>query len=195
MVRVAARQLRAELGAGFQFCWTDGNELASSVLLGAAAVPSLLVLDVASQRYFLPPQPDALDGAALALFLRAVAAGQVQVGWRRASPSPRHALRSEPRRPRRAAAAEAPALRPVQHALRERPAGKGEAALKEVLQNMFATQPLLSCCLFGLPLGVLSIICYTLCSTDASLDRDEVYRRSDDDQDESDDAPGHDKYE
>lgn len=45
---------------------------------------------------------------------------------------------------------------------------------------MFATQPLLACCLFGLPLGILSVICYTLCSSDVSIDREEIYKDSDD---------------
>lgn len=53
---------------------------------------------------------------------------------------------------------------------------------------MFATQPLLSCCLVGLPLGVLSVICYTLCSTDACVDRDEIYGDEDDDEGTEDDG-------
>uniref|UniRef100_A0A5S6Q7G0 Thioredoxin domain-containing protein n=1 Tax=Trichuris muris TaxID=70415 RepID=A0A5S6Q7G0_TRIMR len=44
---------------------------------------------------------------------------------------------------------------------------------------MFSNQPLLACCLFGLPLGIASVICYTICSTDVSLSTDEVYDESD----------------
>ncbi|KFD54294.1 hypothetical protein M513_04836 [Trichuris suis] len=41
---------------------------------------------------------------------------------------------------------------------------------------MFSNQPLLACCLFGLPLGIASVICYTICSTDVSMSTDEVKR-------------------
>ncbi|CDW56443.1 protein disulfide isomerase TMX3 [Trichuris trichiura] len=44
---------------------------------------------------------------------------------------------------------------------------------------MFSNQPLLACCLFGLPLGIASVICYTICSTDVSMSTDEVYDESD----------------
>ncbi|CAJ0568317.1 unnamed protein product, partial [Mesorhabditis spiculigera] len=43
------------------------------------------------------------------------------------------------------------------------------------VHNMFATQPLLTTCLFGVPIAFLSIICYSICSADFSVDRDEVY--------------------
>jgi hypothetical protein len=47
---------------------------------------------------------------------------------------------------------------------------------------MFATQPLLTCCLFGLPMGILGIICYSLCSADFSVDHEEIYPDSEDEQ-------------
>ncbi|KRZ53770.1 Mitochondrial import inner membrane translocase subunit TIM44, partial [Trichinella nativa] len=46
------------------------------------------------------------------------------------------------------------------------------------IYTMFANQPLLACCLFGLPLGIFSVICYTICSTDVSVDSDEIYADS-----------------
>ncbi|KRZ72005.1 Mitochondrial import inner membrane translocase subunit TIM44, partial [Trichinella papuae] len=53
------------------------------------------------------------------------------------------------------------------------------------IYTMFANQPLLACCLFGLPLGIFSVICYTICSTDVSVDGDEIY--ADSDESDSDD--------
>ncbi|KRY65957.1 Mitochondrial import inner membrane translocase subunit TIM44, partial [Trichinella pseudospiralis] len=53
------------------------------------------------------------------------------------------------------------------------------------IYTMFANQPLLACCLFGLPLGIFSVICYTICSTDVSVDSDEIY--ADSDESDSDD--------
>ncbi|KJH43480.1 protein disulfide-isomerase domain protein [Dictyocaulus viviparus] len=41
--------------------------------------------------------------------------------------------------------------------------------------QMFATQPLLSSVLFGMPIAFLSIICYSICSADFTVDREEFY--------------------
>jgi hypothetical protein len=48
--------------------------------------------------------------------------------------------------------------------------------------SMFSTQPLLTCCLFGLPAGILAIICYTVCSADFSVEHEEVYPDDEDDE-------------
>ncbi|KAF8365670.1 hypothetical protein PRIPAC_83499 [Pristionchus pacificus] len=48
--------------------------------------------------------------------------------------------------------------------------------------QMFSTQPLLSCCLFGVPIAFLSMITYSLCMADFSVDRDEIYPDEDDDE-------------
>ncbi|GMR52304.1 hypothetical protein PMAYCL1PPCAC_22499 [Pristionchus mayeri] len=57
--------------------------------------------------------------------------------------------------------------------------------------QMFSTQPLLSCCLFGVPIAFLSMITYSLCMADFSVDRDEIYPDEDDEDrellDDSDD--------
>lgn len=50
---------------------------------------------------------------------------------------------------------------------------------------MFRAQPLLTICIFGLPLAFFSLITYCLCSSDFSVDRDEVYPDEDDDTDGS----------
>lgn len=46
---------------------------------------------------------------------------------------------------------------------------------------MFRAQPLLTLCLLGVPLSFLSLITYCICSTDFSVDRDEIYPDEDDD--------------
>nr|CAD2152696.1 unnamed protein product [Meloidogyne enterolobii] len=43
------------------------------------------------------------------------------------------------------------------------------------LLDMFKHQPILTVCLFGVPLAFFSIITYSICSADFSVDRDEVY--------------------
>uniref|UniRef100_A0A1I7YY81 UAS domain-containing protein n=1 Tax=Steinernema glaseri TaxID=37863 RepID=A0A1I7YY81_9BILA len=41
--------------------------------------------------------------------------------------------------------------------------------------DMFANQPILTSCLFGVPLAFLSIITYSICSSDFSVDRESIY--------------------
>ncbi|KAI6178419.1 hypothetical protein M3Y98_00498900 [Aphelenchoides besseyi] len=45
--------------------------------------------------------------------------------------------------------------------------------------DMFYHQPILTMCLFGVPLAFFSIITYSICSADFSVDRDEVFPSSD----------------
>ncbi|CAJ0930827.1 unnamed protein product, partial [Mesorhabditis belari] len=46
------------------------------------------------------------------------------------------------------------------------------------VHQMFVTQPLLSTCLFGVPIAFLSIITYSICSADFAVDREDVYPES-----------------
>ncbi|CAG9534515.1 unnamed protein product [Cercopithifilaria johnstoni] len=55
------------------------------------------------------------------------------------------------------------------------------------IAEMFRAQPLLTLCLLGVPLSFLSLITYCICSTDFSVDRDEIYPDEDDDSFISDD--------
>lgn len=49
--------------------------------------------------------------------------------------------------------------------------------------DMFRHQPLLTVCLFGVPLAFFAIITYSICASDFSVDREEIYPE---DEDESD---------
>ncbi|MFH4979957.1 hypothetical protein AB6A40_006666 [Gnathostoma spinigerum] len=55
------------------------------------------------------------------------------------------------------------------------------------LYEMFRAQPLLTSCLFGVPLAFLSIITYSICSSDFSVDREEIYPEDESDITDSDD--------
>uniref|UniRef100_A0AAF5RWQ1 Thioredoxin domain-containing protein n=1 Tax=Wuchereria bancrofti TaxID=6293 RepID=A0AAF5RWQ1_WUCBA len=48
------------------------------------------------------------------------------------------------------------------------------------IAEMFRAQPLLTLCLLGVPLSFLSLITYCICSTDFTIDRDEIYPDDDD---------------
>ncbi len=56
------------------------------------------------------------------------------------------------------------------------------------LFDMFYSQPILTTCLFGVPLAFFAIIVYSVCSSDFSVDRDEIYPPggSEDGEDETD---------
>ncbi|KAI6241307.1 Disulfide-isomerase A4 [Aphelenchoides fujianensis] len=55
------------------------------------------------------------------------------------------------------------------------------------LYDMFYHQPILTMCLFGVPLAFFSIIAYSVCSSDFSVDRDEIYPTDEEDEDEEED--------
>lgn len=53
----------------------------------------------------------------------------------------------------------------------------------EITKNvyeMFYHQPILTLCIFGVPLAFFSIIIYSICSADFSVDRDEIYPEDED---------------
>ncbi|CAD5207160.1 unnamed protein product [Bursaphelenchus okinawaensis] len=52
------------------------------------------------------------------------------------------------------------------------------------VSDMFYHQPILTTCLFGVPIAFFSIITYSLCSSDFSVDREEIYPDDEDIDDE-----------
>uniref|UniRef100_F1L1S0 Protein disulfide-isomerase TMX3 n=1 Tax=Ascaris suum TaxID=6253 RepID=F1L1S0_ASCSU len=62
-----------------------------------------------------------------------------------------------------------------------------------IVYEMFRAQPLLTMCLFGVPLAFLSLITYCICSTDFTVDREEVYPEEEDDDTDLSDHEDHEK--
>ncbi|PIO72607.1 hypothetical protein TELCIR_05459 [Teladorsagia circumcincta] len=153
--RGAAEDLRSspDLWTRYQFAWIDGSEAVTSIVMSNMEVPSMLVLNYTSFEYFLnEDDTEKITRASIITWLSNLADG-IDKGT--ASPL---GGRSLPVRIRR--------------------------IIFEVYMNvtqMFATQPLLSSVLFGMPIAFLSIICYSICSADFSVDREEFYP---DDEDE-----------
>lgn len=52
------------------------------------------------------------------------------------------------------------------------------------IHDMFYHQPILTLCLFGVPLAFFSIIFYSVCSADFSVDRNEIYPDEEEDDEE-----------
>ncbi|VDP08836.1 unnamed protein product [Soboliphyme baturini] len=155
------RNYQDDLRQTFQFGWLDGNEVANNIVSRTLPVPSLMVLNVSSYQYFFPSDDaENITEESLYVFLTNVADGKIKND---ASFATMLLLYFQPL------------------------GGKGYVQrvrrmfyeLYITLYAMFANQPLLACCLIGLPLGILSVICYTICSTDVSFDSDEVYQSSD----------------
>lgn len=57
-------------------------------------------------------------------------------------------------------------------------------------QSVFKSSPLLGCFLFGLPLGVISIMCYGICTadTDGGVDEHEAAKKENGDQELTDEG-------
>ncbi|KAK6733359.1 hypothetical protein RB195_017229 [Necator americanus] len=160
MARRAAEDLRKNeyLWSRYQFAWLDGPEIAMNIIMGNMEPPNILVFNYSTYEYYLnDDEPEKMTRASIVTWLDNLADG-IEKGTTVALGG-----RSWPTRIKR--------------------------MFYEVYSNvaqMFATQPLLSSCLFGVPIAFLSIICYSICSADFTVDREEFYPDDEDeDYDES----------
>ncbi|ETN69808.1 protein disulfide-isomerase domain protein [Necator americanus] len=158
--RRAAEDLRKNeyLWSRYQFAWLDGPEIAMNIIMGNMEPPNILVFNYSTYEYYLnDDEPEKMTRASIVTWLDNLADG-IEKGTTVALGG-----RSWPTRIKR--------------------------MFYEVYSNvaqMFATQPLLSSCLFGVPIAFLSIICYSICSADFTVDREEFYPDDEDeDYDES----------
>ncbi|CAI4226696.1 unnamed protein product [Auanema sp. JU1783] len=165
-VNKAAAELRKNkvLDEMFQFAWVDGPEMTSSIVMGAMTTPGMLVFNYSAYEYFLSlDEAEHMTPQSIVEWLEGLA-DSINKGL--AVPM---GGRSWPIRVRRI----------------------GYEIYSNVIQ-MFATQPLLSACLFGVPIAFFSIICYSICSADFTVDREEFYP---DDEEEYEEDPDHEKHE
>ncbi|WKX93039.1 hypothetical protein Q1695_010791 [Nippostrongylus brasiliensis] len=152
--RGAAEDLRKSeyLWSRFQFAWMDGPDVAIGIVMGNVDAPSMLVFNYSTYEYYLnDDDPAKVTRASIVTWLSNLADG-IEKGTAVALGG-----RSLPTRIRR--------------------------IIFEVYSNvsqMFATQPLLSSVLFGMPIAFLSIICYSICSADFNVDREEFYPEDED---------------
>lgn len=61
------------------------------------------------------------------------------------------------------------------------------------LQSVFRSSPVLACFLFGLPLGVISLMCYGICTAESDDDTELIKRegQTDEEEEEEDDVGRH----
>ncbi|CAD6186133.1 unnamed protein product [Caenorhabditis auriculariae] len=131
----------------YQFAWLDGPDLASTIQMSSVDEPSFFVFNYTTYEYYLSnDETSKMTSRSVATFLDELA-GAIDKGT--AVP---YGGRAWPTRIRRMA-----------------------FELYWNIAQMFATQPLLSSCLFGVPIAFLSIICYSICSADFTVDRDEFF--------------------
>lgn len=145
----ASKELRkhASLWNRFQFAWLDGTDLASQIQMASVSDSQLFVFNYTSYEYYLgEDEPNQMTTKSILTFLEQTAEG-VDNGTIIAFGG-RHLLTR------------------IKRMFFE---------LYWNIAQMFATQPLLSSCLFGVPIAFLSIICYSICSADFTVDRDEFY--------------------
>ncbi|KAJ1354321.1 hypothetical protein KIN20_011218 [Parelaphostrongylus tenuis] len=163
--REAAEDLRKSeyLWSRFQFAWLDGSEVATSIVMGNMDPPNILVFNYTTYEYYLnEDEPEKITRASLVTWL-----SNLIDGIEKGTIVPLGG-RSLPTRVRR--------------------------MIFEVYSNvtqMFATQPLLSSVLFGMPIAFLSIICYSICSADFTVDREDFYPDDEEEYDETVDGDEH----
>lgn len=129
-----AKELRKnpELWDRFQFAWLDGPDLATQIQMATVSEPHLFIFNYTSYEYYLSEdEPSQMTVNSILTFLTQTAEG-IDKGTVIAFGG-RHMLT----RVKRMA-----------------------FELYWNVAQMFATQPLLSSCLFGVPIAFLSIICY-----------------------------------
>ncbi|MGH0151802.1 UNVERIFIED_CONTAM: hypothetical protein FKN15_055087 [Acipenser sinensis] len=138
--------------------------------IGEVTVPTIIVLNTSNQQYFLPSQPiEHIED--LVRFINEVLDGTAQT---------HHAAASELQL-RRTTQLWATQLNILLFFCQ---AQGGDGILqrikrviydvKSTVVSVFKSSPLLGCFLFGLPLGVISIICYGICTADSDDDSEEA---------------------
>ncbi|CAL2029325.1 unnamed protein product [Caenorhabditis brenneri] len=131
----------------FQFAWLDGSDLASQIQMATVSESHLFIFNYTSYEYYLSEdEPGQMTIKSILTFLEQTA-DAIDKGTVIAFGG-RHLLTRMKRM---------------------------VFELYWNIAQMFATQPLLSSCLFGVPIAFLSIICYSICSADFTVDRDEFY--------------------
>ncbi|KAF1770472.1 hypothetical protein GCK72_002291 [Caenorhabditis remanei] len=149
----ATKELRKHpaLWNRFQFAWLDGSDLASQIQMAAVSEPHLFIFNYTSYEYYLSEdEPSKMTIKSILTFLEQSAEGIDKSTI--IAFGGRHLLTR------------------IKRMIFE---------LYWNVAQMFATQPLLSSCLFGVPIAFLSIICYSICSADFTVDRDEFYGEED----------------
>ncbi|CAI5437677.1 unnamed protein product [Caenorhabditis angaria] len=149
LVESASKELRKDrkLWERFQFAWLDGSDLASQIQMTTIKAPHLFVFNYTTYEYYLTEdEPQKMTKNSILVFLKQLAES-VDKGTVVAFGGRDLFTR-------------------IKRMVFE---------FYWNIAQMFATQPLLSSCLFGVPIAFLSIICYSICSADFSVDRDEFY--------------------
>lgn len=131
----------------FQFAWLDGPDLASQIQMATVSDSHLFVFNYTSYEYYLSEdEPSQMTIKSILTFLEQTA-DAIDKGTIIAFGGRHLTTRMK----------------------------RMAFELYWNVAQMFATQPLLSSCLFGVPIAFLSIICYSICSADFTVDRDEFY--------------------
>lgn len=133
-VATAAKEMKKSeiLWEQFQFTWLDGPEIVSGIAMTKMAEPAILVFNYTSYEFFMPfDEPEKMTSNSIITWLEQLNDG--------------------------ISSGNAVAL-----------GGRGWLTrvrrlvydLYTNVAQMFSSQPLLSCCLFGVPIAFLSVICY-----------------------------------
>lgn len=183
MIETVARQNYDRYHPRFQFGWLGQPDIAHSIVMDTLPTPHLVVLNTSSYEHYIPlDEPCRLTSDAVELFLNDIYNGKVKVCS--------HLLRSRARfafnliRER--------VINEIVNMLLCSQAYGGNSLAVRIYRTYFESarfmrelwrgNPILTMVLFGLPMGFLSLIMYSICCADI-LDASE--------EDEDDEGEGH----
>ncbi|KAL7074056.1 hypothetical protein ACQ4LE_006772 [Meloidogyne hapla] len=148
MAKKAANNLRTipELNSRFQFGWLEGGQIANGIVMGSLTVPSLVVFNFSSYEFYLSDDSND-NNEQMTVHSLLLFLQRINEGQVKAQGGRAWITRIK----------------------------RMFYDVTTNLLDMFKHQPILTVCLFGVPLAFFSIITYSICSADFSVDRDEVY--------------------
>ena len=133
-VETAAKELKKSeiLWEQYQFAWLDGADIIRGIAMTKMDEPAIIVFNYSTYEFFLPfDEPEKMTSQSIITWLEQLSDG---ISGGSITPMGGRGWTTRIRR-----------------------------IIYDVYTNvaqMFASQPLLSCCLFGVPIAFLSIICY-----------------------------------
>ncbi|RXN13940.1 disulfide-isomerase TMX3 [Labeo rohita] len=154
LIQRVATEHRDLFSRDFQFGHMDGNDYINSLIMGEVSVPSIIILNTSNEQYFLPAEP-VEDLQQLLLFFSSVLDGS----------APAYGGDGIFQRIKRVA-------------YDARSTIMDSCILLERFRDPSGS-PVLGCFLFGLPLGVISLMCYGICTaeSDDAADDAELMKR------------------
>ncbi|KAL6047450.1 hypothetical protein STEG23_026410 [Scotinomys teguina] len=151
VIQEVARDFRDHFHRDFQFGHMDGNDYINTLLMDELTVPTIVVLNTSNQQYFLLDR-HIKDASDMVQFINSILDGTIPV----ATDNNSHETLLSFTQTLKSQSMYLPWFE-----------SKFYSSTTEFSpQSIFKSSPLMGCFLFGLPLGVISIMCYGIYTAD-----------------------------